>query len=801
MAIIRIFDNFVQKAGDSISGDITMLSGASIFTSVSGVNTIGSPDFPFEAVYANSIIGSGLTSTAIQSGTNLGGGEDIFSDKNLTNLEFRTVSGVGNISVTVEGDVVVFSGTGDGNGDVIGPASSTINAVALFTDTSGKLIKNSSVLITGGDTLNANTVSGTNVNTDVLTIDNLDGVLFATGGLVSGSATTTQLPEGTNLYYTEAKVNANPVVSGNSLQIDQNTADLITVSGLTVTNAGDIATNATNIANVSGIAATAIQSGASLGTGSDIFSAKNGTDLEFNTVEGKGNVTVTIEGNNVVVSGTGDGNGDVQGPASATDDALAVYNGTTGKVIKNSTASVSDITDNTANIATVSGVAAQNTIDIATNAGDIATVSGVAAQNTIDIATNTTNIATVSGVASQNTIDIATNAGDIATVSGVAAQNTIDIATNAGDIATVSGVAAQNTIDIATVSGVAATAIQSGTSLGTGSDVFSAKNGTDLEFNTVEGKGNVTVTIEGNNVVVSGTGDGNGDVQGPASATDDAIAVYDGTTGKFIKNSSASVSDITDNATNIATVSGVAAQNTIDIATNAGDIATVSGVAAQNTIDIATNAGDIATVSGVAATAIQSGVNIGAGVDIFAQKNGTNLEYKTLIAGENTFITSDANTVTISGVDTSGIQENYAFSYDTTTQAMSGINTLTDISFDTNGELNGWTHTASTSVFTCPETARYLVSYDVVAQKTAASNSTIEIIGLFNGTEVPGSQISSELNANNRPQAISKTFIVNATATQVLKLQMAAGNANTEVVPKGSNASTAVSASITITKL
>lgn len=44
------------------------------------------------------------------------------------------------------------------------------------------------------------------------------------------------------------------------------------------------------------------------------------------------------------------GSGDVVGPASATDDAIVVFDGTTGKVVKNSTGTIAQITANTAKV-------------------------------------------------------------------------------------------------------------------------------------------------------------------------------------------------------------------------------------------------------------------------------------------------------------------------------------------------------------------------------------------------------------------------------------------------------------------
>ena len=63
--------------------------------------------------------------------------------------------------------------------------------------------------------------------------------------------------------------------------------------------------------------------------------------------------------------------------------------------------------------------------------------------------------------------------------------------------------------------------------------------GTGVDSVAKDGAGNVTVTISG------GGGGGSGDVVGPASATDNAIARFDTTTGKLIQNSAATIADTT----------------------------------------------------------------------------------------------------------------------------------------------------------------------------------------------------------------------------------------------------------------
>ena len=83
----------------------------------------------------------------------------------------------------------------------------------------------------------------------------------------------------------------------------------------------------------------------------------------------------------------------------------------------------SQVTTNTANIAT-------NTTDISNNTGNIATNTTAISQLDADVNTNSTNIAT-------NTSNILTNAGNIASNNANITNNTNNIATNTSDIATI----------------------------------------------------------------------------------------------------------------------------------------------------------------------------------------------------------------------------------------------------------------------------------------------------------------------------------------------------------------------------
>jgi hypothetical protein len=108
---------------------------------------------------------------------------------------------------------------------------------------------------------------------------------------------TSTLIEGTNLYYTDARVSANPDVANNTSKVS--------ASG-------------------------------SIDTHSDVDISTTGP------ADGQVLVWRTDEFVPEDQSGGGGGSGDVVGPASSTDDNLAAFDGTTGKLIKDSGEKIAD---------------------------------------------------------------------------------------------------------------------------------------------------------------------------------------------------------------------------------------------------------------------------------------------------------------------------------------------------------------------------------------------------------------------------------------------------------------------------
>jgi hypothetical protein len=132
--------------------------------------------------------------------------------------------------------------------------------------------------------------------------------------------------------------------------------------------------------------------------------------------------------------------------------------------------------------------------------------------------------------------------------------------------------------------------------------------------------------------------------------------------------------------------------------------------------------------------------------------------------------------------------------------------TFQDLNFSTNGQLNGWTHTAGTSTFTCNQAGRYLVIYRAEGSHTALSLNilvTISLRGTLNGTEIAGSQSafsSTILALTSTSIPITNSFIVNAAATNTLKIQFTATSSSSSISPAGAG-TTSTSASITIIRL
>jgi hypothetical protein len=221
---------------------------------------------------------------------------------------------------------------------------------------------------------------------------------------------------------------------------------------------------------------------------------------------------VFCDGTNVV---TGAFNGDVVGPASATDNAIVRYDGTTGKLIQSSGVTIDDSNN-------VSGVVQLNATTVDTTNIEVTSLKakdGTAAGSIADA----TGVVTIAS-AVLTTADI--NGG---TADGV----TIGATTAAAVTATQVDITAQGDLRLQDTTGGQYVALQApGTVASSYTLTLPVDDGTSGQALITDGSG-----------VLSWSSAASGDVYGPASATDNAVARYDGTTGKIIQNSAVTIDD------------------------------------------------------------------------------------------------------------------------------------------------------------------------------------------------------------------------------------------------------------------
>lgn len=209
---------------------------------------------------------------------------------------------------------------GGGTGDVVGPASAVNGAPALFSGTTGKLI-------------GVGSTTGTGAIVAAISPTLVTPVLGAASATSINKLTITSPATGATLTVADGKT----LTASNSLTFAGTDG-----STLNVGTGGTLGTNA-----YTSTAYLPLAGGTLTGTLITLASASGGAGLNLPqgaapTVPANGDLWTTASGLYVRIAGStvgplaaggGGGSGDVVGPASSTSTEVALFNGTTGKLL------------------------------------------------------------------------------------------------------------------------------------------------------------------------------------------------------------------------------------------------------------------------------------------------------------------------------------------------------------------------------------------------------------------------------------------------------------------------------------
>ncbi len=514
----------------------------------------------------------------------------------------------------------IITGTGT-IGDVIGPASSVDNAIVRFDGTSGKIIQNSNILITDTDDIQGASTLQLKQSTNTVTLTPGSNTLTLTGttagskvalagifnASLSGSLILAETTAGINTITISAPsavttsysltLPAAQGVSNTYLKNDGSgiltwgvltgTGDVVgpasatdnaivrfdTTTGKLIQNSLVIISDTADISGLKTIALSGSTSGALT-----IRASATTVDYTLTLPAGQGDADTYLKNDGTgVLTWASAGSGSVSGPVTSTDNALARFDGTTGKIIQNSTAILSDT-------GAISGLISIGMNDAGSNTVTINTPTAITASYTLTLPVAQSTSSKTSALYNDGTGALSWQTDPVSFTGTTPVSYLIPVfadSTGRRIKRIIGNIALSDTDEIQNINKlefnkdnlyIGADPIRI--------DVIKVGKTTDLNaFVSIDGINNVyfngslvfgvqpgfrgsaypinfpsTSGVTGDVLILGNASTGQlnwsstlgGDVTGPSSSMDNAIARFDGTTGKLIQNSTITLTDTAD---------------------------------------------------------------------------------------------------------------------------------------------------------------------------------------------------------------------------------------------------------------
>lgn len=608
------------------------------------------------------------------------------------------------------------------SGDVNGPGASTDNAIVRWDGASGTFIKNSSVII--DDSGNVSGVNNISMSGDILAGDDSELINF------------THVKNAANEFaVTNALTGENPIIgtTGDDAEIS---LDYIT--------AGEKSYHYFRAAKAEGeirLLDTDHKEFVGLRAFKDI---KTSYTLIFPNEQGQSGQVLINDGLGQFKWGTF-GSGNVNGPGASTDNAIVRWDGGSGTVIQNSGVLLTD----TNNITGVVNLGM---------AGDILD------QNNNELINFTAVINAVNEIAISNAIT-ATN--PIISATGGDANISIEYLTKGTGVHIFDNPASAAEIRLRDLAGTDYFGIRPA----------NATTSYSLTMPAAQGGANTFLQNNGSGVM-SWVTNGNGNVMGPGSSTDNAIVRWDLATGTIIQNSGVILSD----ANSMSGIVNVGMSGDI-LDANGNELINFTGVAsAVNEVAItnaATGTNPVIGVTGTDANISLEYLSKGTGVHIF--DNDT-------IAAEIRLL-DDVGTDYV-GIKASGTTTSYTVTMPATQGAAStflqnnGAGILSWVAGSSssltyyNTSVAGTTTTTNTAftllggmTLTTPAAGTYMVWFSSSCEKSNNSGSYDFIISIDGGVSAADNSIRTyEPSVNARFQAATTQAVVTVTGAENIQV-------------------------------